>query len=837
MIFPKNFETKIGFNDIRTALRGRCLSTLGAEMVDGIVFQNDAEIINELLEQIREFHRIIEDDEDFPEENFMDMRSSLVRIQLKGSYMDESELFALKSSLATISQIVSFLNHKDEDEDEEEKMAYPALRRLTEDISVFPDIIARIDGILNKFGKLKDDASPELLKVRTSINSIKKSITVSLRTILHSAQQNGYAPADASPTLRDGRLVIPVYSSIKRKIRGIVHTESATGKTVFLEPNEVVDANNRIRSLEAEEQRAIIAILQEISDFIRPEIQAILESYRFLGKIDLIRAKTIYADHINAIEPHVEDSPILDWQKAYHPLLTENLRKRNKKMIPLDITLSAGNRILLISGPNAGGKSVTLTTAGLLQYMVQCGISIPVAESSQVGIYDDIFLDIGDEQSIEDELSTYSGHLYNMKNMMKMSGSKSLILIDEIGGGTEPQIGAAIAQAMLHRFLENNTWGIITTHYQNLKYFAQEHEGIINGAMLYDRAEMQPLFKLQIGIAGSSFAIEIARKIGLPQEVINEASETVGSNYLQSDKYLQDIVRDKRYWENKRQGVHQKEKHLDELIGRYEKDLNNLEQQRKTVIKEAQEKAESMLKESNAQIENTIRTIRESQAQKEETKKARQQLEAFKQDINDKSEEQDNMIARKAEQIKQRRLRHEQRKLEKASQTAKPQEKAPEKAATNTPLRVGNYVKILGQESVGQIEKISGNNAIVVIGNMYLTLNKSMLTKVEKPTEEKRPARSFLSRSTRESISEKSLNFKPDIDVRGMSGNEALNAITYFVEDAILLGITPLRILHGTGTGYLRQVIREYLNTVPQVRNYHDEHVQLGGAGITIVEL
>ena len=841
MVFPRNFETKIGFNEVRTAIRGRCLSSLGAEMADQIAFHNDSEVINELLEQVREFHRIMEDEEEFPEENFLDMRSNLVRIQLKGSYLDESELYALKTSLTTISHIIKFLDTGNADSDEEKDIKYPSLHKLTRNIAVFPSIIERIERVLNKFGKIKDDASPELLKIRTSINNTKKSITISLRSILHNAQQNGYAPEDASPTIRDGRLVIPIFTSLKRKINGIVHTESATGKTVFMEPSEVVEANNNIRTLEAAELRAVIAILQEISDFIRPEIESILDSYRFLGIIDLIRAKTIYANHIGGIEPHVEDKPTLDWQKAFHPLVIESLRRRNKKMIPLDITLTPENRILLISGPNAGGKSVTLTTTGLLQYMLQCGISIPVAESSRVGIFKSIFLDIGDEQSIEDELSTYSGHLYNMKNMMRSSDADSLILIDEIGGGTEPQIGAAIAQAMLHRFLTNQTWGIITTHYQSLKYFAQENEGIVNGAMLYDRAEMQPLFQLQIGMPGSSFAIEIARKIGLPQEVIDEASQAIGSDYIQSDKYLQDIVRDKRYWENKRQGIHQKEKHLDELIGRYEHDLSDLASKRKSVIQDAQEKAESIIKESNAKIENTIRTIREAQAQKEETKKARQQLASFKDNINDQAKDEEDAIARKAEQIRQRRLRHEQRKMEKTrgNSTIEP---TPQTAPIvikhdNASLRKGSYVKILGQDSVGRMDKINGNNAIVIIGNMYLSLKTSMLTATDKPKDEERPIRSFLSRSTRENISEKSLNFKPDIDVRGMNGNEAVNAVTYFVEDAILLGITPLRILHGTGTGYLRQVIRQYLDTVPQVKRYHDEHIQLGGAGITIVEL
>ena len=836
MIFPKTFETKIGFSEVRTALKGRCLSSLGAELADKITFHSNPEVINGLLEQVREFRCIMEEEDDFPEENFLDMRSSLVRIQTKGSYMDEGELHALKTSLTTISHIVGFLNAGNE----EETATYPALHKLTEDIAVFPDIVARIDRILNKFGKIKDDASPELLRVRTAIDNTKKSISISLRSILHNAQQNGYAPEEASPTLRDGRMVIPVFTSLKRKINGIVHSESATGKTVFMEPADVVEANNNIRALEADEQRAIIAILQEISDIIRPETESILKSYQFLGKIDLIRAKAIYANHIDGIEPHVENHPVLDWQQARHPLLMESLHRRNRKMIPLDITLTPENRILLISGPNAGGKSVTLTTTGLLQYMVQCGLSVPLAESSHMGVFSSIFLDIGDEQSIEDELSTYSGHLFNMKNMMKMSDDGSLILIDEIGGGTEPQIGAAIAQAMLHRFLDNRTWGIITTHYQSLKYYAQENDGIINGAMLYDRAGMQPLFQLQTGIPGSSFAIEIARKIGLPQEVIDEASRAVGSDYIQSDKYLQDIIRDKRYWENKRQGIHQKEKQLDELIGRYEHDLSDLASTRKSVINEAKEKAESLIKESNAQIENTIRTIREAQAEKEETKKARQQLATFKTHIDGQDDKEDP-VARKAEQIRQRRLRHEQRKLEKTRQN-NPETTTPAKPSVKTetstaPLRQGSYVKILGQESIGRIEKINGNNAVVIIGNMYLTLKTNMLTATTKPEGQKVPARSFLSRSTRENITEKSLTFKPNIDVRGMSGAEALNAVTYFIEDAILLGITPLRILHGTGTGYLRQVIRQYLNTVPQIKSFHDEHVQLGGAGITIVEL
>ena len=845
MIYPKNFEIKIGFNEIRIALKGRCLSSLGSEMVDNISFLDNAEIINEQMEQVREFRRIMEDEESYPDENFLDLRSSLVRIQLKGSYLDESEFFALKTSLITISQIISFLNpEKDKEEDDEDpsEVKYPALQKLTKDISVFPSIIDQIDAILNKFGKIKDNASPELQKIRLSIASTKKSITSSLRTILHKAQENGYAPTDAAPTLRDGRLVIPTFPALKRKVNGIIHDESATGKTVFIEPAEVVEANNKIRTLEAEEQRVIIVILQTLTDFIRPQVPALLESYKFLGKIDLIRAKSIMADHMNAIEPHVEEQPVMEWYHAVHPLLETSLRKRGKDMNPLDITLNNPNRILLISGPNAGGKSVCLSTAGLLQYMVQCGLSVPLAEHSRVGIFSDLFIDIGDEQSIEDELSTYSGHLYNMKTMMKQCNSRSLILIDEMGSGTEPQIGAAIAKAMLHRFLDSGTYGIITTHYQNLKYFAQEHDGIVNGAMLYDRALMQPLFCLQIGMPGSSFAIEIARKIGLPEEVIAEASKEVGTDYTQSDKYLQDIVRDKRYWENKRTNIHQKEKRLDDLIEKYQTDLDELSHKRKAVITDAKEKAESLLKESNAKIENTIRAIREAQAQKEETLKARQTLNEFKQDVATPSEDKEDLITRKAEQIKQRRIRHEQRKQEQADKLVLKKTDLASPAPTETAkqtsqLQEHQYVRIQGQSTIGRIEKIKGNSAVVAAGSLRITIKTDRLCIAEAPAEEEKNTVSFLSRSTRDEIYEKKLAFKPEIDVRGMNGTEALNAVTYFVEDAILLGSTPLRILHGTGTGYLRQIIRQYLHTVPNIANCQDEHVQLGGAGITIVEL
>lgn len=837
MIYPKNFESKIGFPEIRKLLKGLCLSSLGTEEVDNLSFQNNINDIRRELQQVHEFRTILQTEDDFPSENFLDMRSSLIHIQVKGTYMEEPDLFALKSSLVTISTIVDFFQKGDAEDGEEAKSDYPALQALAKDVACFPKIIARIDEILNKFGKIKDNASPELQTIRNNLASTKHSITVSLHSIMHSAQQNGYVERDVSPTFRDGRLVIPIAPALKRKIKGIVHDESASGKTVFVEPAEVVEANNKVRELELEERRAIIAILINVADFIRPNADNLLQSYKFLGKMDFIRAKAIFAENIGAIEPLVENKPLMDWCEAVHPLLQMSLRKHDKKMSPLDIAIDEKRRIVLISGPNAGGKSVCLKTAGLLQYMLQCGLSVPMRESSKVGLFASIFIDIGDEQSIENDLSTYSSHLLNMKIMMKQCDEHSLILIDELGGGTEPQIGAAIAEAVLNRFVQKKTFGIITTHYQNLKYYADTHEGIVNGAMLYDRQLMQPLFQLQIGHAGSSFAIEIARKFGLPEDVIREASESVGSDYIQSDKYVQDIVRDKRYWENKRTTIHQREKHLEELISQYENNVHELAEKRREVMRVAKEKAENILKESNAQIENAIRSIKEAQAEKEQTKKVRQSLDEFKQQVAQSDEnELEEQIVRKIQKIQARRERQKKRKEENRRQSP-----------TTTPLRiekkndlqlnVGMYVKIKGQTSIGKIVKLNGREALLNVGSMQLRIETDRLTATAAPeVQEAQPVISVIGRATRDEIYEKKLKFKPDIDVRGMNGDEALVAVTYFVDDAILLGVPRVRILHGTGTGYLRKVIRQYLQTVPGVTDCHDEHVQFGGAGITVVD-
>lgn len=836
MIYPQNFEQKIGFDQIRQLLKNKCLSTLGEERVDDMAFSDNYTDINRWLEQVMEFVRIIQEEDSFPDQYFFDVRTSLKRIRVEGLYMDEQELFDLRRSLETIRDIVRFLQQSDDDEeytDEEGNSPYPALKELAGDILVFPQLITRINNILDKFGKIKDNASTELLRIRRELSATTGSISRSLNAILRTAQSEGYVDKDVTPTMRDGRLVIPVAPGMKRKIKGIVHDESATGKTVFIEPAEVVEANNRIRELEGEERREIIRILTEFSSVIRPQIPALLQSYEFLAEIDFIRAKALLGLEFKAGKPSFEDRQILDWFDAIHPLLQLSLAKHGKKVIPLEIELTPQQRILLISGPNAGGKSVCLKTVGLLQYMLQCGLLVPMHERSHAGVFSHIFIDIGDEQSIEDDLSTYSSHLTNMKVMMKSCNEKSLILIDEFGGGTEPQIGGAIAEAVLKRFNLKQTFGVITTHYQNLKHFAESHEGVVNGAMLYDRHEMRALFQLQIGNPGSSFAVEIARKIGLPEEVIADASEIVGSEYIQSDKYLQDIVRDKRYWETKRQNIRKREKQMEETIARYEKDIEELERSRKEILKKAKEAAEQLLQESNAKIENTIRTIKEAQAEKEMTRLARQELADFKEQVADiEKQSMEEKIARKMDKLREK----QERKKEKKAQ----QQKAPaQPTPVIKPIAEDDYVRIKGQTSVGQVLEINGKNAVVMFGLMKTNVKLDRLERTEAPQQNKAltKATTFVSSETQERIYEKKLNFKQDIDVRGMRGDEAIQAVTYFIDDAILVGVSRVRILHGTGTGILRTLIRQYLATVPGVAHFQDEHVQFGGAGITVVDL
>ena len=861
MIYPKNYESKIGFDEIRHLLKEHCLSSLGKEKVDELTFSDDAVTVNDWMQQIREFRRLMQATEQMPMNYFFDVRESVARIRLENTHLEEDELWDLRRSLETIGVIVNFLNKNNGDEEFPE-YNYPALRQLAKDVQTFPAIIRRIDSILDKFGKIKDSATMTLAGIRHEMEQTAGSISRTLYTILHAAQRDGLVAQDTAPTLRDGRLMIPVAPGLKRKIRGIVHDESATGKTVFIEPAEVVEANNKVRELEAAERREIIRILTVFSDELRPHVQEVLDSYQFLATIDLIHAKAEMAEQMQAFEPEVKAEPQIDWIRAIHPLLQRSLAKQEKKVVPLDIRLEGRSkteegrsktlgRLLIISGPNAGGKSVCLKTVGLLQYMLQCGLSIPVGDRSTVGLFQNIMIDIGDEQSIADDLSTYSSHLLNMKNMMKQANNRTLLLIDEFGGGTEPAIGGAIAEAVLKQFWKKETFGIITTHYQNLKHFAEDHEGVVNGAMLYDRHQMQALFQLSIGQPGSSFAIEIARKTGIPEEVISDASEIVGSDYIQSDKYLQDIVRDKRYWEGKRQTIHQHEKSLEGHIQRYETNLEEIERERKAILNRAKQQAEELLAEANRKIENAIREIKEAQAEKEQTRLIREELQEFREQVqNDDTRglmsEED--FAKKLRQMEERKARKTQRKERKGEEERAASEKLAARAKanlndSNRPLEKGDSVRIKGTNSVGEIESIQGKQATVVFGGLRSKVKLEQLERAAKSQATSSPADKHAhlaiqtSHMTRATMEDRRQNFHQDLDVRGMRGDEAIDAVMHFIDDAILIGLSRVRILHGTGTGILRQLIRQYLNTVPNVKKAKDEHVQFGGAGITVVDL
>ena len=839
MIYPDNFEHKTGFDQIRTMLADRCICPLGVQLVQEMQFMADFQPVEKALDQTMEFVRILTEGKSFPDQNYHDLREALSRIKVIGTWMDEAELLGLWRSLETISGIVDFLNK------EENQGLYPNLSELASDVAVFPTITQGIARILTKFGKLKDNASPELYRIRMDLTNTSFSISRILGNILKQAQTDGLVDKDAAPTMRDGRLVLPVAPGLKRKIRGIVHDESASGKTVFIEPEEVVEANNRIRELEADEKREVTRILIAFTDSIRPEIPSILESYAFMAQIDFIRAKARLTIDFDGCKPILERKTVVDWVQAVHPLLKQSLAKHDKTVVPLDIDLDSKNSILLISGPNAGGKSVCLKTVGLLQYMLQCGIPVPMRPNSHAGIFKSIFIDIGDEQSIDDDLSTYSSHLLNMKNMMKYADNRSLILIDEFGSGTEPNIGGAIAESVLMRFNKNHVFGIITTHYQNLKHYADGNEGIRNGAMLYDRHLMQPLYILQLGNPGSSFAVEIARKIGLPEDVIEDATQIVGRDYVNADKYLQDIVRDKRYWENKRQNVHQLEKQLDQQIEQHRQELESLQKERKSIIREAKEKADQLIQDSNAMIENTIRTIKEAQADKELTRLARQELTEFKDTLDDRQNSEEELkIQRKMERIRQSQERREQRKRDKLKERhAQPASPAPSEPL-NIPVtsgkrlfKVGDTVRLAGQTQVGEVISVNKNDITVAFGLIKTSVKANRLEPAEPVKAQEVRTATYVSKQTHDDIYNRKLAFKPDIDVRGMRGDEAIQTVMHFIDDATLIGMSRVRILHGTGNGILRNLIRQYLHTVPAVKDYHDEHIQFGGHGITVVDL
>ena len=627
MLYPVNFEHKIGFDSVRSLIDEKCAGSWGVEEAEKISFSNDFDTIVASLTLINEMMSLITDSNALPVPVVIDLRHQFADTKAEGAFLETKDLIPLKKNISTLRELVNFISDADPNR-------FPSLINFVKDTFTFANIENRIDSIINRFGDVKDNASPNLAQIRRDIIISQNSVSKIMRSVLNNAAEDGLIDKDVTTSLREGRLVIPVSSMNKRRIPGIVHDESATGKTVFIEPTAVVEVNNRIRELENEERREIIRILTEFTNFVRPFYDDILNSCLLVAKIDAIRAKALFSIDIKAIKPYLYSDCRIDWYEARHPLLEKSLTRQGKKIQPLNIRLNKKQRILLISGPNAGGKSVCLKTAGLLQYMLQCGLPIPIHERSNAGIFQSIFIDIGDEQSIENDLSTYSSHLINMKNCIKYSNGKSLLLIDEFGTGTEPQLGGAIAEAVLNRLNTNHVYGIITTHYTNLKHYAAQTEGIVNAAMLYDRNKMQPLFMLSIGTAGSSFAIEIARKIGLPDDVINAASKIVGEEQIDFDKHLQDVARDKRYWEQKRAKIKEEEKKLQSLTEHYDALVQDIKKKEKEIIRNAKEEASQIIKNSNAKIENTIRAIKESAADKNITQTERRELENFKKSLD-----------------------------------------------------------------------------------------------------------------------------------------------------------------------------------------------------------
>lgn len=820
MIYPDSIEQKIGFDGVRARVRALCTSPLGATLVDEMSFCADAGEIDRRLKATAEMLAILSSDSGFPLGSVHDCRQLLTTLRVPGTFPAESELPRLRSSLAAMAEIASFFARlrtmPDDDSSALPSSPYPHLDAIARNLYAFPEIAAAIDRIVDRHGEIKDSASPELADIRHNMSATAASINSTVRRVIAAAIREGYLESDVTPSVRDGRLVIPVAPMNKRRISGIVHDESASGKTVFIEPAAVVEANNRLRELSIEERREIVRILTTLADRIRPEIDQLLGGFSLLGEFDFIHAKGLYAQATDACMPTIHPYPELEWYHACHPGLARSLARQNKEIVPLDITLTPEKRLLVISGPNAGGKSVTLKTTGIIQYMTQCGLLPPLHSNSHMGVFANIFMDIGDDQSIEDDLSTYSSHLRSMKFFVTEATSDTLVLIDEFGGGTEPQIGGAIAQAVLRKLNEAGMWGVITTHYHNLKQFAEDTPGLVNGSMLYDRQKMQPLFKLAIGNPGSSFALEIARKTGLPEDIIADAKEIVGSDYVNMDKYLLDIARDRRYWENKRQNIRLKEKQIEETLERYDHELEELRGKRREIIGDARNEAKRILDGSNAAIERTIREIRSVQAEKEKTLEARKRLEKERAELTATANNSD--IKRKVPK----------------SRKPNPEPKVTPKV--DKPLEVGDNVVLDDGGTVGTIENISGKTATVVFGQMKTMVKITRLKRTIRQATAPKSSGWLITTNTSDSSRERQLNFNTELDVRGMRTDEAVQAVMYYIDDAIQFNTSRVRILHGTGTGALRQYIRRYLDSVDAVKNYHDEDVRFGGAGITVVE-
>lgn len=828
-------EQKLGFDRVRSMAEAYCSTDTAKQMVRETPYLTSGEEIRESLSLTDEMRVITMFESGFPDSGFVDTTPFLMQLEHDSYYLDTVSIVKLKTSIDTLRQIVSFFNNNKENK-------YPYLRRMTQPIMLFPEISRRIDTILDRFGEIRDSASEDLQTIRRAIKDKESTISKRITTLLKKGQQEGIIDSDSSVTVRDGRMLLPVSAANKRKIPGLIIDESSSGKTIFIEPIEIVELTNLVKELQFAEQREILKILVLFSDFLRPYREELLMSSRILIRIDFIWAKARLALSMEAGMPVISEIREMSLKNARHPILERALKREGKEIVPLSLNLNNEKRILLISGPNAGGKSVCLKTVGLLQYMLQCGFLIPASESSELTIFDEIFIDIGDEQSIDNDLSTYSSHLNNMRVILEEATGKSLVLIDEFGAGTEPTAGGAIAEAILTEIEQKGCFGIITTHYGNLKFYASSSKGVINGGMQFDLQNIRPLFKLETGIPGSSFAFELARKIGLSEVVVKRAEERAGTDFVDLEKHLKKIAKNRRAWEERLAKIKSTDRTLENITDKYQKELTDIQAMKKKIIEQAKVEASALLVEANKKIEATIKEIRENQAERERTKSLRKELSDFSAEVINSSANEDDKIAAKMEQLIRRKEKREEKKRERESSAGKP---VPVKQTDRfrekeEPLKQGDKIKIKGGDLMGEILKVEGNSLSVAIGSV---ISKLPLDRVERISNKEFQttvkARNSGTFSVRESddITQRKLNFKPTIDIRGERLESAVDIVTRFVDDAVMVGVGEIRILHGKGNGILREELRKYLKTMGGVKSFRDEHLQMGGSGITVVTL
>ena len=834
-------EQKIGFDRIRQIISDKCSTVYATERAASETFSTKASQIRKRLLLTDEMRLIMMFEDGFPSGGFIDCIDFLKPLESTSAAIDLLSLRKLKTMLETLRKVTNFF------EDIKDGV-YPNLKRMSAPIMGFPEVQRRIESIIDRYGDVKDTASDALYEIRRSLRDREGAISRRMNAILKRAQEEGIVDSDAGVTIRDGKMLIPVSAANKRRISGFIYDESATGKTAYIEPAEVVELDNEIKELKFSEQREIQRILFEFTEFMRPYIPDLLDAARYLGEIDFIMAKAQVALEFIAGMPVISDNGEMNLRKARHPLLERALKKEKKEIVPLTATLTPAKHILLISGPNAGGKSVCLKTVGLLQYMFQWGMLIPTSETSEMMVFDRIMVDIGDDQSIDNDLSTYSSFLVNMKDMLARADSKTLILIDEFGSGTEPAAGGAIAEAILCEFDKRGAYGVITTHYTNLKLYASADTGVMNGAMMFDVKNIAPMFKLEMGLPGNSFAFELARKTGLPEAIIKDAESRAGEEFVGIERNLRKIARNRKALDEKLERIKNTDRTLENITDKYQKELLQIKNLKKEIIDEAKKEAEAIIKGANKQVENTIKTIRESQAAKEETQEARKGLQDFMSILAAKKEqeqkEKEDYIEKKIRQLDARKERQKQRKAQKAD--AKAQQEQMElqaeqeriEAFRSAPLKAGEKVRVKTNGMVGEVVKVSAKAVVVTIGNIS---SKMPLDKVERITSNefknavKEVARPVSSVRVDSSLTERKLNFSTELDVRGERLNDAVEKVTHYIDDALMLNVSSVRIIHGKGTGVLRDELQKLIRTMPGVASAKDEHIQFGGSGVTVV--